>query len=103
MSIAPSMSSVADVGAIRRLVDLFKMGGDPTRVNLVLTLREGAKATAELAGDMGVERAALAQNLQLLRAAGLVESSRTGGGSKHELTFRGRALLAAVEALDGRD
>ena len=103
MNIAPSMSSVADVGVIRRLADLLKLGGDPTRLALVLALREGAASTADLAEDLGVDRAVLARNLQLLRAAGVVESSRTGGGSKHELTSKGRALLAAVEALDGRD
>ena len=102
MSTAPSMSSATDVGVIRRLVDLFKMGGDPTRLHLVLALGAGAASTADLAGNLGVDRAVLARNLQLLRAAGVVESSRTGGGSTHALASKGRALLAAVERLDSR-
>ena len=102
MSTATTMSPAADVGAIRRLADLLKMGSDPTRLGIALALREGGKATADLAEGLGVERMSLAQNLQLLRAAGLVESDRAGGRSTHGLTEKGRMLLAAVERLDGR-
>ena len=71
------------------------------RLALVLALRDGKETTAHLAEGAGVDRRALTQNLQILRAARLVESDRArgGGGAMHGLTGRGRALVAAVDGL----
>jgi len=81
--------------------------GDPlaallgqTRTAVLRASYDGC-STVELARLLGVTHPAVSQHVQVLRAAGLVTTVRSGGRSLHLATAHGRALLR-VAAQPGR-
>lgn len=59
---------------------------DPTRAEILLTLREGPGYPSELADRIGVSRQILSNHLACLRGCGLVSASPEGRRSRYELT-----------------
>ncbi|MDG4859545.1 helix-turn-helix domain-containing protein, partial [Streptomyces sp. T-3] len=57
-------------------------------------------STVELARRLGVTHPAISQHLNVLRAAGLVTTVRSGGRALHLATAPGRALLRSAERGD---
>lgn len=57
---------------------ICKVLTDPKRLMLLEALRAGERSVGELAGELGVSLPNVSQHLAVLRAAGLVESRRTG-------------------------
>ncbi|GIX31711.1 MAG: ArsR family transcriptional regulator [Porticoccaceae bacterium] len=60
------------------LAALLKAAGDPLRLALLRTLREGAYGALELAELLGVRQNSLSHHLKVLHQAGLVASRREG-------------------------
>jgi len=66
---------------------VFAALADPTRRQIVdLLSKRGAQTPTELAGRLPITRQGVAKHLDLLQAAGLVESSRNGRESRYLLT-----------------
>jgi ArsR family transcriptional regulator, cadmium/lead-responsive transcriptional repressor len=78
---------------------------DPTRAEILLTLREGPGYPSELADRIGVSRQILSNHLACLRGCGLVTVSPEGRRSRYELADPRIAhaltdLLGLVPAVD---
>ena len=65
--------------------DVFEALADPTRRHLVEALARREASATELAADLPVTRQAVAKHLTALRAAGLVESRRSGRETLYRL------------------
>jgi DNA-binding transcriptional ArsR family regulator len=75
--------------------DILAAMADPTRRQLLATLAADGPATAtELAAGLPISRQAIAKHLVVLRAAGLVTSSKDG----RDVRFEVRTLLLAQTA-----
>ena len=57
---------------------LLRLLSDPTRVQLLLALREAPAVPSDLADALGVSRQVVSNQLSCLRGCGLVESVRDG-------------------------
>ena len=78
---------------------------DPTRAEILLTLRDGPGYPSELADKIGVSRQILSNHLACLRGCGLVVAQPEGRRSRYELADRRIAhalddLLGLVLAVD---
>lgn len=78
---------------------------DPTRVRLLLELRQGAAFPADLAERLAVTRTNLSNHLACLRGCGLVTATPEGRRSRYELADPRIAhalsdLLGLVLAID---
>ncbi|MCS6801121.1 MAG: metalloregulator ArsR/SmtB family transcription factor [Chloroflexota bacterium] len=64
----------------RRLADIFKALGDPTRIALLHLLSRGELNVSQLARAVGAEESisAISHHLRVLRAANLVRDRREG-------------------------
>jgi ArsR family transcriptional regulator len=65
--------------------ELFRTLGHPVRIRVLELLQDGPKAVSELLADLEMEASSLSQQLAVLRRAGIVTSSRRGGGVVYEL------------------
>ncbi len=67
---------------------------DPTRTQILLTLRDGARYPSDLADDIGVSRQIVSNHLACLRGCGLVVAVPEGRRARYELADPriGRAL-----------
>ena len=71
----------------RRLDDVFAALGDPGRRSLVQAVAARGTATAtELAAELPVTRQAVAKQLSLLAAAGLLRATRAGRETRYAVT-----------------
>lgn len=78
---------------------LFAILGDPTRLQLLVTLRSGvARPIARLAIQAGMTRQAVTKHLRLLEQAGLV--TRTSAGRETHYRYVPGTLDAARRYLD---
>lgn len=59
---------------------------DPTRVQILLALRESPAVPSDLAEALGVSRQVVSNQLSCLRGCGLVESVRDGRHAWYQLT-----------------
>lgn len=60
------------------LVDLFKVLGDGTRLQVLSALQAGELAVGELAATVGMTDSAVSHQLRVLRQAGVVRARREG-------------------------
>lgn len=67
------------------MTDVFDALADPTRRHLVESLARREASATELAADLPVTRQAVAKHLSALRAAGLVDSRRSGRETLYKL------------------
>lgn len=63
---------------IFRLTEIFKLLGDPTRLKILLALKEEELCVCDLAILLGVSRSAVSHQLRLLKAMRLVKFRREG-------------------------
>jgi DNA-binding transcriptional ArsR family regulator len=63
---------------VDRLSTLYKALGDPTRLQLLLGLRDGEMCVCDLAALAGVSESAVSHQLRKLRDWGLVRNRREG-------------------------
>jgi ArsR family transcriptional regulator len=70
---------------IRRRADLFRMLGDPTRLQILAILARGTLNVGALCGHLDVPQPAVSGHLALLRHAGLVQCQRRGKENHYSL------------------
>jgi DNA-binding transcriptional ArsR family regulator len=80
------------------MADLFAMLADPTRLRLLIYLEEHDEVcVSDLAREAGISESAVSHALRLLRAHGIVETSREGRWVFYTLTDEHvRVLLHAT-------
>ncbi|MFE9172071.1 ArsR/SmtB family transcription factor [Streptomyces kebangsaanensis] len=66
--------------------EFFKTLGHPARIRVLELLSEREHAVAEMLPEVGIEPAALSQQLAVLRRAGLVVSRKQGSTVHYSLT-----------------
>ena len=67
------------------IAERFKALGEPARLRLLNTLRDGEKTVSELVDETGMGQANVSKHLQLLYAAGLVARRRDGPFVHYEI------------------
>ena len=63
---------------IFQLTEIFKLLGDPTRLKILLALKEEELCVCDLAVLLGVSRSAVSHQLRLLKTTRLVKLRREG-------------------------
>ncbi|MGW9347025.1 DNA-binding transcriptional regulator, ArsR family [Nocardiopsis flavescens] len=86
---------------------VFAALGDPTRWEILVRLGRAPASASALAAELPVTRQAVGKHLEVLRAVGLVESSRSGREVLHRpvgsrLDELGRDLQRVAESWDRR-
>ena len=66
------------IRTITRLSHLFKALGDPTRLRLIMALREQEMCVCDLAATFGLTESAVSHQLRRLREQSLVRARREG-------------------------
>jgi|SRR6185312_8720006 len=74
--------------------DVFAALSNPVRRRILEHLREGPRATTDLAGEFDLGRPAISEHLAVLKAAGLVREEPRG---RHRFYHLEAARLAEVE------
>jgi len=79
--------------------NLLKLMADPTRLRIVMHLRQGASAVTDIAQALGMEQSAVSHQLSRLLAGGLVTNRRDGKRIHYRLADHHvkRILVAALE------
>ncbi len=63
---------------IEKVSQLFKVLGDPTRLKILLSLKEGERNVTAIAQAVAMEQSAVSHQLKLLRENRVVKSRREG-------------------------
>jgi ArsR family transcriptional regulator len=90
----PSMSDIADV---------FKALSDPTRIRVLLLLRDRDLCVCEIMYVLGMEQSRISHQMRILRQAGLVEDLREGRWINYRIAPAARPLLEVLFAGSLRD
>ncbi|AFR49780.1 MULTISPECIES: ArsR/SmtB family transcription factor [Gordonia] len=104
----PDPAEAADAAAREAAADLLRALASPTRVAIVLSLRERVQCVHELVGHLGLSQPLVSQHLRVLKDAGVVRGQRNGREITYELLddhvahIVGDALIHANETSDGR-
>ena len=61
-----------------RLASIFKVLSDPTRLKMIIGLRDGEMCVCDLAAFLGLTESAISHQLRLLRDQALVKKRRDG-------------------------
>lgn len=97
------MASTIDT---RDLVTALKAAAEPTRLRILLLLREGELNVKDLTQILGQSQPRLSRHLKLLSEAGLVERFREGSWVYFHISDRaegGRLALRMLEVVDEQD
>jgi DNA-binding transcriptional ArsR family regulator len=76
--LAVARESALAAGEVVRLSTLYKALADPTRLQLLLGLRDGEMCVCDLAALAGVSESAISHQLRKLRDWGVVRNRREG-------------------------
>ncbi|MFQ5865270.1 MAG: ArsR/SmtB family transcription factor [bacterium] len=92
---------LATDGHIFQLTETFKLLGDPTRLKIILALKEEELCVCDLASLLGVSRSAISHQLRLLKNLRLVAFRREGKATYYSLddTHISELIEAAMEHL----
>ncbi|GAA1481067.1 hypothetical protein GCM10009624_15070 [Gordonia sinesedis] len=85
--------------------DLLRALAAPTRIAIVLSLRDGGKCVHELVGSLGLSQPLVSQHLRVLKDAGVVRGHRHGREIMYELIDEHLAHIvtdALVHATESR-
>ncbi|MFT4126831.1 MAG: metalloregulator ArsR/SmtB family transcription factor [Gordonia sp. (in: high G+C Gram-positive bacteria)] len=74
-----------DAAAREAASDLLRALAAPTRIAIVLSLRDSAKCVHELVGLLGLSQPLVSQHLRVLKDAGVVRGTRNGREIMYEL------------------
>jgi len=87
--------------ALNARSDAAKAFGDPTRLAIALSLRDGGECcVCDLAWIVGRHEKLVSHHLRLLKAAGAASSRRDGRMVLYRLTARAAGLLASLESVE---
>src|SRR5450432_2406303 len=91
--------------SVDRLVSMLRAAGDPTRVRLLLLLRQAELTVSELIEIVGQSQLRVSRHLKLLCGAGLIERFKEGSWVFYRAADRGAgaAFGAALSALSADD
>ncbi|HVA29119.1 MAG TPA: metalloregulator ArsR/SmtB family transcription factor [Candidatus Baltobacteraceae bacterium] len=76
--------------------EFFKVLAHPTRIRILDALREAPMTVAELQENLTLEQSNVSQHLGVLRAQGLVQTTREGTSIRYSITDR--AILQLLDA-----
>jgi DNA-binding transcriptional ArsR family regulator len=82
--------------AIKRAASLLKQVSDPTRIQILLLLSDGARNVTSLCEAVDQSQPAVSHHLALLRHSAIVEANRDGKQNFYELTELGSSLTESV-------
>jgi DNA-binding transcriptional ArsR family regulator len=87
---------------IRRVAGLLKQVSDPTRLQVLMLLKEKERNVTELCSVLGTQsQPAVSHHLALLRHGRLIEPRRSGKHNFYGLTDAGRDLAQVVTSVVG--
>jgi DNA-binding transcriptional ArsR family regulator len=92
-----------ELKAAQRAADTLKMGGDATRVRLMLLLAVEERNVGQLVAAIGQSQPAVSHHLALLRHSHIIESRRSGKSNFYSLTPKGRSLADTARKLMAED
>ena len=72
------LASMIDEATTRRLAEIFRALGDPTRVRILHALAATELCVCDLAAILGMSQSAVSHQLRLLRSLRLVRNRREG-------------------------
>src|SRR5262245_31502283 len=85
---------------IRQAAELLKQVSDPTRLQVLMLLKEKERNVTELCKDLGSQsQPAVSHHLALLRHGRLIEPRRSGKHNFYFLTEAGRDLAEVVDTV----
>ncbi len=86
-------------GHLYQMTETFKLLGDPTRLKIILSLKEEELCVCDLATLLGVSRSAVSHQLRLLKNLRLVKFRRQGKIAYYSLddTHISKLIEAALE------
>ena len=88
---------------IRRAADLLKQVSDPTRLQILMLLKEKERNVSDLCSELGTQsQPAVSHHLALLRHGRLIEPRRSGKHNFYVLTEMGEELSKVVHAVISR-
>ena len=91
---------VADHASLDLVGKLFRGLGDPSRLAIVMALRDGPRNVSEVVGDTGLSQSNASTHLHCLWCCGLVEKTRRGRFVYYRVRSREvRQLLRGAERL----
>jgi ArsR family transcriptional regulator len=88
---------------MKDVVKTFKALADPTRLRVVLLLRQRELCVCELMYILGMEQSRVSHHMRVLRDAGLAEDVREGRWIIYRVPDEARALLTSLFAGALRD
>lgn len=93
-------TELPDLASLERWADHGKALADPTRLAILLALRDGgACCVCDLAWVVSKDEKLVSHHVRLLKASGVARSRRDGRMALYELTDEGRALVATFAAV----
>jgi ArsR family transcriptional regulator, arsenate/arsenite/antimonite-responsive transcriptional repressor len=78
---------------MKDIVDVFKALADPTRVRILLLLRDRDLCVCEIMCVLGMEQSRVSHQMRVLRQAGLVEDIREGRWVNYRIAPAARPVL----------
>lgn len=82
---------------VRLHAQICKALSDPSRLLIIVELRQGPRTVGELARSIHASQPLTSRHLAVLRGKGLVDAERSGAFVRYRLTDR--RILAAVDIL----
>ena len=71
-------SEMPNTSELEAAADLFKVFGDPTRMQIMAALLEGEMCVCDISDLLGMSQSAISHQLRLLRTSRLVKNRREG-------------------------
>lgn len=97
--VASSRERLIPPAEVSRVTDLFRLLGDPTRVQILYALSEaGELCVCDIAAVVDMTETSVSHALRLLRAAGIVRNRRSGRMVYYSLDDAHVRLLLDVSA-----
>lgn len=75
-----------DKDSCRKLAEVFKALGHPTRLWIVRQLADGEHCVCEFVEAVGVDFSTISQHLAILKRAGIIEDDKRGKSVYYHLT-----------------
>ncbi|MFW0787799.1 metalloregulator ArsR/SmtB family transcription factor [Gordonia sp. CPCC 206044] len=82
---SPDVTGLRDASAREAASDLLRALASPTRIAIVLALRDNAQCVHELVGTLRISQPLVSQHLRVLKDAGVVHGNRNGREIVYEL------------------
>lgn len=81
---------------MKSLVHAAKTLSDPTRIRVLMALREGELCVCELCDALDVSQSTLSSHLQVIRKSGLVKTRREGKWMYYAIADTAQSLLSGI-------